>query len=95
VANSIDRRITHVHVRRRHVDLGTQDMLTIAKLAGIHAAEQIQIFLDAAIAVGTVLARLGQRASVFANLFSTEAVYIRDALFDQLYCGLVQAVEIV
>ena len=95
VADSINRRIAHIHVRRRHVDLGAQYMLTVAKLPGIHAPEQVEVFLDAAIAVRTVSARLGQRTSVFANFFSTEAVNIGDALLDQLYRGLVQAVEIV
>ena len=40
----------------------------VGELAGAHAREQVQVLLDGAVAVGAVLARLGQRAAVLADL---------------------------
>jgi hypothetical protein len=40
----------------------------VGELAGLHAAEQVEVLVDAAIAERAVLARLGQRAAVGAHL---------------------------
>jgi hypothetical protein len=68
VADAVDGRVAQVDVGRGHVDLGAQDVGAVGELAGLHALEQIQVLGDAAVAVGAVLARLGQRAAVGAHL---------------------------
>ena len=37
--NAIKSRITQVHIRTRHIDLGAQDTVTIRKLAVAHILE--------------------------------------------------------
>jgi hypothetical protein len=40
----------------------------VGELAGAHAAEEVEVLLDAAVAVRAVRAGLGQRAAVLADL---------------------------
>ena len=47
VQDAIEHRIAQVDVARRHVDLGAQHARAVRKFAGAHAAEQIEVFLDA------------------------------------------------
>ena len=42
MADSIDRRIAQVHVRRGHIDFCAQDVLAILELACLHPAQQVQ-----------------------------------------------------
>ena len=95
VQDAVHDRIAHVQVGRRHVDLGTQDARAVGKLASLHALEQIQIFFDRAIAVGTVFAGLGQRAPVLADFIGRQVVDVGLALFDQLDRPLVELAKII
>ena len=47
VQDAVEHRIAQVDVARGHVDLGAQHARAVGKFAGAHAAEQIEIFLDA------------------------------------------------
>ena len=80
---------------RRHVDLGAQHARAVGKFAGPHAAEQIEIFLDRAVAERAVLARLGQRAAVGAHLVLRLIVDIGLAGADQMLGPVVELLEIV
>ena len=68
VPDAVQRRIAHVEVRRRHVDLRPQHVRAVRELARPHPREQIEVLGDRAIAVRAVAARLGQRAAVRADL---------------------------
>jgi len=43
-------------------------MTAFGEFAGLHAAEQVEVFLDTAVTIRAVLAGLGQRAAVLTNL---------------------------
>ena len=43
--DAVDGRVAHVHVGAGQVDLGAQRLFAVGKLAGAHAAEQVQILL--------------------------------------------------
>ena len=48
VQDAVERGIAQIDVARRHVDLGAQHPRAVRELAGAHAAEQIEVLLDAA-----------------------------------------------
>src|SRR5215510_12841312 len=81
--DTIEHRIAQVDVARRHVDLGAQHARAIGKLAGPHAAEQVEVLLDAAIAPGAVFAWLRQRTTMDAHLFLTLIVDVSLANMDE------------
>ena len=83
--DAVNRRVAQVHVRTCHVDLGTQRLGAIGKLAVAHVLEQLQVFLNRTVAVRTRLARLGQRAAVLAHFLLRQIVNICLAVLDQLY----------
>ena len=82
---SVQRRVSHIDVRRGHVDLRTQDVRTILELASLHALEQVQVFFDGPATVRTVLARLGQCTAVLADFLGAQAVNIGLTHFDEFY----------
>ena len=84
LADAVERRVAHVHVRRRHVDLRAQRARAVGELAGAHAAEEVEVLRDGAIAVRAVRARLGERAAVLADLLGREVADVGLALLDQL-----------
>ena len=50
VQDAVEHRVAQIDVARGHVDLGAQHARAVRKLAGAHAAEQVEVFLDAAVA---------------------------------------------
>ena len=44
-------RIAHEHVRMRQVDLRAQHVRAVGELAGLHAAQQVEILVDRAVAI--------------------------------------------
>ncbi len=95
VADAVHGRVAHVDVGRGHVDLRAQHVLAVGELALVHFAEELQVLLDAALAVGAVLAGLGERAAQRAHLLGGQAVHVGVAAAHQLFGELVQIFEVV
>ena len=87
--------IAQVHVGRRHVDLRAQHACTVGELASAHAAEQVEVLLHRTIAIGRVLAGLGQRAALAAHLIGRRVVDIGLAFADQILGPFVELLEII
>ncbi len=62
--DSVHHRIAQLHVLVLHVDLGAQHPRAVGELAGAHASEQIEVLLDAAIAMRRLDARLAVAAAL-------------------------------
>ena len=90
---AVQRRVAHDQVGRSHVDLGTQYVFAVREFARLHAMEQIEAFLDGAVAVRAVLAGLGQRAAVFAHLLGSKVVDVSHALFNKIARNVEQPVK--
>ena len=57
VQNAIHDGVAHEHIAGGHIDFGTQDVRTFLEFTGPHAREQVEVFLDRAVAIRTLLAR--------------------------------------
>ncbi len=95
VEDAVEERIAQVDVTGRHVDLGAEHARSIGKLAGPHAAEEIEVLLDRAVAVGAVLPGLGQRAAARADLVLRLVVHIGEAVANEVLGPFVELLEIV
>ena len=82
-------------LRRGHVDLRPQRLGAVGELPRPHAAEQVQVLVDRAIAERRRPAGLGQRAAVLADLIAGEVVDIGLARLDELLGPLVELLEVV
>ncbi len=87
--------VTQVDIARGHVDPGAQHARAVGKLAGLHAAKQVEILLDRAIAERAVLAGLRQRAAGQSDFLLRLVVDIGKAVTDQALRPVVQPVEII
>ena len=79
---------------RAHVDLRPQGACPVGELAGLHAAEQVEVLLHRAVAVRAVLAALDV-AAVLRDLLGRQVADVRLALLDELLGPLVELVEVV
>ena len=95
VADAVENRVAHVHVRRRHVDPGPQDVLAVRELAQAHAAEEVQVLGSRPVAVRARRAGLGQGAPGGANLVRVQAADVGLAALDELLGKPVQLFEVV
>ena len=87
--------VTHVDVGAGHVQLGPQEVLAFGVFAFAHFLEELEVLLDASVAVGAVLARSGEGSAVFLDLLGSLAVNIGKALLDQVDCNLMELVVVV
>ena len=95
VADPVDRRIAHVDVGAREVDLEPQHVRAVRKLAGLHPPEEIEILGDAAASVDARPARLGQRAAKRAHLRRGRAVHVGEVVLDEPLGEIVELVVVV
>jgi hypothetical protein len=98
MADAVQGRVAVGHDRRGHrvfAHLGAQDVFAVLVLAGLHVAEQLQRFLDRAVAKRRVGARRTEVAAVLRHVFGTLAVDVGLAVLDQVLGHRVQLVEVV
>ena len=93
--DTIEHGIAQIDVARGHVDLGAQHAGTIGKLARLHAAKQIEVLRNRAVAERAVLAGLGQGAACDADFLLRLVVDIGVAGLDQAFRPSIQPIEIV
>ncbi len=95
VQDAIEHGVAQIDVAGRHVDPGAQHAGAVRKLAGLHAAKQIEVFLHRAVAERAVLARLGQRAAPDPDFLLRLVVDIGEARADQALRPFVELFEII
>ena len=93
--NPVEHGIAQVDVAGPHIDLCAQHARAIGELAGAHAAEKIEVFLDAAPAVRAFGAGLGQGAARRPHLVLCLVIDIGLAGADQMLRPFVEPLEIV
>ena len=82
--DAVERRVAHVDVGRRHVDLRPQRVGAVLELARAHPPEQIEVLRDRPVAVRALAPGLGQRAAVLAHFVGRQVVDVGQALLDEL-----------
>ena len=95
VTDAINGRVAQIDVGGGHVDLGAQNMRAVRKLSRLHAAEEQHVLGRAALAIGRVLARFGERATGGANFVRALTIDVGVARLDQIFGAGDHPVEIV
>ena len=83
-------------VRRAQVDLGAEGAGAVGKLAGLHAAKQVEVLLDGAIAIRAIpWPVFGSRPPRYCgHLLAGEVADIRLAGLDELHRPLIKLLEV-
>src|SRR6185312_6774312 len=95
VTDTVEDGVAQVDVRRRHIDLRAEDVLAVREFSGFHSAKQVKVFIDRALAVGAVLAGLGERAAKRADFIRGKTVYICFALLDKIFGAFIKFIEVI
>ena len=93
--HTVNNRITHINIRRCHINLCTQNLFSVFIFSFTHLFEQLKVFLYGAVAVWAVFPRLFQCTSVFTNLFRTQVTHVSLAFLDQFYRTLIHGIKII
>ena len=94
-ADPVHDRVAHLHVLVLHVDLGAEHLRALVELAGPHAAEEVEVHLDAAVAVRGLDAGVAVAAALRGDGLAVLVVDVREAGGDQVLGPLVQGREVV
>ena len=93
--DAIEHGVAQVDVAGGHVDFRAQHARAVREFAGLHAPEQVEVFVHRAVAERRVLAGFRQRAALDADFLLRLVVDIGVAGLDQALRPVVQALEIV
>ncbi len=93
--HTVDHRITHVDVRRCHIDLGAQYLLSVLVFPVLHLFKEPKILLHRTVAVRTVLPWFLKRAPVFTDLVGSQVTDERLPLLDQFDRTLIHHFKII
>ena len=92
---TVNDRISHVHVRRCHVDSCTQYLLAICEFTILHIFKKCKVLFYASVAGWIFLTWLSQCTTVFTDLICCQVRYICLTLLDQLHCAFIHLVKII
>ena len=94
-ADSVQQRIAHQHVRRRHVDSCAQHVRSVLELTRAHAPQKVQALVGRPVPVRAGPPGLGDRAPERADLFLGRRVHVGLAVFDEALGITVELLEVV
>ena len=95
VQDAVHDGVAEVHVGRRHVNFGAEHTAAVRELARLHAAEEVEVLLHAAVAVRTFHARGGGHSPTLADLLLRLIINIRETVLNELLRPQVKLVEVV
>ena len=93
--DAVHNRIAEVHIRIRHVYLGTEHHLAFLYLAALHCFEETQVLLDRTVAVRRCHTGLGRRSFLLGDLLGCLFIDISLAGFDKTDSQIVELLEII
>ena len=93
-ANTIDRRITQIHVGASHIDLGTQDHGAFSMFPIAHFMEKAKVVFNGAFTVRRIATWFTQRAAVFAHFICALLIDVGVARLDQMFRKSVHVVKV-
>src|SRR5437764_3283623 len=79
----------------RHVDLRPEDVRAVRKLSRAHAPQEIEILVDAAVAIWAFRPRGRHGPTMLADLLVRLRVDVRPAFLDQELAELIELLEII
>ena len=95
VRHTVNDRVSHIDVRGSHVDLRAEHFLSVFVFSCPHLLKELQVLLNGAVPVRTLLTRLFQGASVFPHLLRRKVADERLSLLDELHRALIHPVKII
>ena len=95
VLDPVEERITEHHIWMRHIYLRPEHLFAVCINSVTHFAEELEVFLYAAIAVRTLNTGLVNGASPLGNFLLSLVIDIGESPFDKILGPLIKLVEII
>jgi len=95
VRDAVDDRVSHIDVRRRHIDFRAEDFAAVLVLTGFHFLKKLQALFRQTFPAGIVFPRLGQRSAVFPDFICRKFRDIGQTFPDQQDSLFIHRIEII
>ena len=92
---TVDNRVTHVHIRRCHIDLCTENFFSVSVFALTHLLKKLQVLFYSTVSVWALFTWFCKSSSVLTDLVCSQVADKCLAFFDQLHSGLIHLVKII
>ena len=93
--NAVKERVTEHHVGMRHVNFGTEHLLSLCVLPRLHLTEELEVFLYAAVPPWAGGTGLVHGAAVCADFLLGLVIYICQAAFDEFFRPFIKLVKVI
>jgi hypothetical protein len=67
MADTVQKRIAHLHICRAHIYFGTKNMFAVFKLTFFHSLQKVEILLYASLCVFASASRFRNGSAVFSH----------------------------
>ena len=92
---TVNDRVTHVHIRWCHIDLGTENLLSISVFALTHLFKKLKILFYSTVSVRALFTWLCKSSSVLTNLVCSQVADKGLAFLNKLHCCLIHLIKII
>src|SRR5690554_3262362 len=92
---SVNQRVTHLHVWRSHIYLGSQNIAPVGIFTSLHLSKHLKILFHRPVTIWTFLTWFFHRAAILSNLLFTECAYICFSCFDEMFSIFIKLFEII
>lgn len=93
--NSVNNGVSHIDIRRGHIDFCAKHFFAVVKFARFHASEKIKVFFGRTVPVRAFFSRFGQGPAGKTYFFGRKVTDISFPFFYKLFRALIHYVEIV
>ena len=87
--DSVNDRITHVHILMRHVDLRPKNLLSVAISSFFHFLKKRAVLLNGSGAIRTIFSRLRRCTFQRSDLLCSTVIYICQSFADEIQRKLI------
>ena len=95
MSNTINNRVSHIHVRRCHINLSAEYFLSVCIFTLFHLLEKLKILFNSSVSVWALFTWLCKCSAVFTDLICCQVAYVCFSFLDQLYSSFIHLVKII
>ena len=95
MCHAVNNRVSHINVRRCHINFSAKYLTSVFKLSVFHFFKQFQVFFHTSVSVWAFFSRLCQSSSIFSDFLCCQVADKGFSFLNQLYCCFIHLLKII